>query len=380
MTAGLYGHSNPIIRDAIIRTVSEAGLNLGATTVAESQFAEQIRQRFPSIEQLRFCNSGTEANLYALSIARRATGLSKVIVFNGGYHGGILSFAHGVAENNVDRGDWIVGKYNDVEGVQTLISKYKGFAAAVLVEGMQGAGGCIPGTAEFLHAIQAATRENEMIFILDEVMTSRLAPGGLQSRVLSPCDSTPLKPDITTLGKWIAGGMTIGVFGGRRDLLSLYDPRAVMDASGKRIQMSHSGTFNNNTLAMNVGLVALSTVYTAEACTALNNLGDWFRQGLQARCRGTRMSVTGIGAVCNVHFTPDVKTTGVTHVGDLEVETNGGEAMLKDLFWYYAVRNGYWISRRGMLSLILGITRAELQGFLDMVEDFVKEHHAFFRC
>ncbi|KAF7592235.1 hypothetical protein BBP40_000507 [Aspergillus hancockii] len=361
-----------------IQDISKTGLNLGATTVAESLFAEKIRQRIPSIEQLRFCNSGTEANLYALSIARRTTRLSKVIVFNGGYHGGVLSFAHGVADNNVDRRDWILGKYNDTEGVQTLISENRGIAAAVLVEGMQVAGGCIPGTAKFLHAIQAATKENDMIFILDEVMTSRLAPGGLQSIVLSPDDNTPIKPDITTLGKWIAGGTTIGVFGGRRDLLSLYDPRSVSDASGKRIQMNHSGTFNNNTLAMDVGLVALSTVYTAEACTALNNLGDWFRQGLQDLCRGTRMTVTGIGSVCNIHFTFCAKAE-ITCVEDLKVETNSVEATLKDLFWYYAIQNGYWITRRGMLSLILGTRKAELQGFLDMVGVFVKGHHKFLR-
>ncbi|KAE8309252.1 pyridoxal phosphate-dependent transferase [Aspergillus transmontanensis] len=374
MTAGLYGHTNPIIRDTIISTVSKTGLNLGATTRTESLFAEAICHRFTSIEQLRFCNSGTEANLHALSIARGVAGKSKIIVFKGAYHGGVLTFAHGVAENNVDKDDWIIGKYNDVEGTHKLISENKGIAAAVLVEGMQGAGGCIPGTAEFLHTIQNETRANGMIFILDEVVTSRLAPGGLQSVIRNPYDGAPLKPDMTTLGKWIAGGMTIGAFGGRKDLLAAYDPRPASDSSKRKVQISHSGTFNNNTLAMNVGLAALERVFTPEACIELNNNGDWFRQGLKERCQGTKMTVTGIGAVCNIHFTSGVDKAGIASVDDLATESNGVEPILKDLFWYYAIRHGYWIARRGMLSLILGTSKADLQGFLDVVEGFVNEH------
>ncbi|KNG85404.1 glutamate-1-semialdehyde 2,1-aminomutase [Aspergillus nomiae NRRL 13137] len=374
MTAGLYGHTNPIIRDTIVSTVTKIGLNLGATTTTESRFAEAIRQRIPSIEQLRFCNSGTEANLHALSIARGVTGKSKVIVFNGGYHGGVLTFPHGVAENNVDKEDWIVGKYNDVEGTRKLISENRDIAAAVLVEGMQGAGGCIPGTAEFLHTIQNEARANGMVFILDEVITSRLAPGGLQSVVRSPYDGAALKPDMTTLGKWIAGGMTIGAFGGRKDLLAAYDPRPASDKPGKKVQISHSGTFNNNTLAMNVGLAALEHIYTPETCIELNNMGDWLRRLLQERCRGTKMTVTGLGAVCNIHFTSHIDKAGIASVDDLVTESNGVESILKDLFWYYAVRKGYWMTRRGMLSLILGTSKADLQGFLDVVEAFVQEH------
>ncbi|KAE8158433.1 pyridoxal phosphate-dependent transferase [Aspergillus tamarii] len=374
MTAGLYGHTNPIIRDTIISTVNKTGLNLGATTKTESLFAKAIRQRIPSIEQLRFCNSGTEANLHALSVARSVTGKSKIIVFKGGYHGGVLTFAHGVTENNVDKEDWIIGNYNDAEGTRKLISENKDVVAAVLVEGMQGAAGCIPATAEFLHTIQNETRANGIMFILDEVMTSRLAPGGLQSVIRSPYGDASLKPDMTTLGKWIAGGMTIGAFGGRKTLLAAYDPRPASDASEKKVQISHSGTFNNNTLAMNVGLAALEHVFTPEACIELNKMGDWFRQGLQERCQGTKMTVTGLGAVCNIHFTSDVDKGGVISVDDLVTESSGVESILKDLFWYYAVSNGYWIARRGMLSLILGTSKMELQGFFDVVEGFVQEH------
>ncbi|CEL10391.1 hypothetical protein ASPCAL13511 [Aspergillus calidoustus] len=380
MTAGLCGHSNPKIRDAIMCTVSKTGLNLGATTVAESLFAAEICRRFPSVERLRFCNSGTEANLYALSIARRATGLSKIIVFSGAYHGGVLSFVHGLAGNNVDKSDWIIGKYNDTEGAQRLISDNKGRAAAVIVEGMQGAAGCIPGTGAFIHGIQAAAKANGMLFILDEVMTSRLAPGGLQSIILNPHSNTGLKPDITTLGKYIAGGMTIGAFGGREELLSIYDPRenSAMNEPERPFQpLSHSGTFNNNTLAMNVGLAVLSDVYTPEACTELNAMGDWFRQSILDRCQGTKMTVTGIGAVCNIHFLSEKFSSRVLNVEELEKGRTKSDTMLRDIFWFEAIRKGFWMARRGMLALIMGTTKSELQGYLDFVEVFVQEYYSF---
>ena len=351
-------------------------MTLGATTAAESQFAHEVCRRFPSIERLRFCNSGTEANLYALSIARQVTGLSKVIVFSGGYHGGVLSFLHSVAANTVDKDDWVLGKYNDVEGTRKLIGDHKGKAAAVLVEGMQGAGGCIPGSPEFLHTIQTAAKENGMIFILDEVMTSRLGHGGLQSTILSPVDHSHLRPDLTSLGKWIAGGMTIGAFGGRKDLLAVYDPRRPSmsgDFEKSTEPISHSGTFNNNTLAMSVGLATVSTVYTSQVCTDLNMLGDKFRSSLLEICRGTRMTVTGMGAICNIHFLSQRSPADIQCVEDLENMQSECDALLKDLFWFHAIRKGFWFARRGMLALIMGTTEQELEGFLEFVTEFKQE-------
>ncbi|BCS19736.1 aspartate aminotransferase family protein [Aspergillus puulaauensis] len=365
MTAGLYGHSHPLISETITSTLASTGMNVGATTVAEARFAEAISDRFTNIDQLRFCNSGTEANLYALSVARQVTGRRKVIVFEGAYHGGVLSFAHGVAPNNVDREDWILGQYNDRESVVHLIAENKHVAAAVLVEPMQGAGGCIPGTAEFLHAIQETAKENGILFILDEVMTSRLAPGGLQSAILHPVRSIPLMPDLTTLGKWIGGGLSIGVFGGRQDLMSVYDPRTS--------NIQHSGTFNNNTLAMNVGYKAMTSIYTDEACAALNALGDDFRVHLQKLATGTKLTVTGVGSVMTVHFLPNGGRKDISRIHDIEVDPQGTEAALRDLFWLYLVERGLWIARRGMISFILGTTKEQVDQLLGAVKEFLED-------
>lgn len=157
LTAGLYGHSHPVIRETLVRTITEVGLNLGATTAQEARFAALLCSRF-NLERVRFCNSGTEANLHALAGARRFTGKRKVVVFSGGYHGAVLAFGSGLAPNNVDQDNWIVTRYNDVESMRHAIEETEG-VAAVLVEGMQGSGGCIPGTKRFLMAIQESARK-----------------------------------------------------------------------------------------------------------------------------------------------------------------------------------------------------------------------------
>ncbi|OCK75067.1 putative glutamate-1-semialdehyde 2,1-aminomutase [Lepidopterella palustris CBS 459.81] len=370
MTAGVYGHSNPTIIRTLLSTLQTTGLNLGGTSPNELSFASAITRRIPSIHQLRFCNSGTEANLYALSIARHVTQRKKVVVFSGAYHGGLLTFALGIAANTVDREDWILARFNDAEGVRRVLRERKEEVAAVLVEGMQGAGGCIPGTAEFLHAVQEGARENGIIFILDEVMTFRLAPGGLQSKILHPQHGTPLTPDLTTLGKTIAGGIAIGAFGGREDLLSVYDPRTS--------SIQHSGTFNNNSLAMAVGCVALPEVYTPEVCIALNSLGDEFRGKLQYAVKGTKLRVTGLGAICMIHFLVDPERE-IKTIEDVMVEQGSVEAGLKDLFCFYVLEKGYWLAQRGMISLPMGTTREELDGFLDIVKGFLDKYQEYIR-
>jgi glutamate-1-semialdehyde 2,1-aminomutase len=135
LTAGLYGHSHPVIREAIISTLDNVGLNLGSTTVQEHRHAALICSRF-GLERIRFTNTGTEASMHAINGVKKFTGRRRVLVFGGGYHGAVFYFPGTVAENNVNRDEWVVGKYNDVEGARALIRDTPDLAA-VLVEGMQ---------------------------------------------------------------------------------------------------------------------------------------------------------------------------------------------------------------------------------------------------
>ncbi|KAK6071382.1 glutamate-1-semialdehyde 2,1-aminomutase [Seiridium cupressi] len=355
LTAGIYGHSHPVIREAIVSTFDNVGLSLGSTTIQEQKHAELICSRF-GLEHLRFTNTGTEANLHVLNGIKKFTGRRKVLVFCGGYHGAVLSFGDGkVAENNVDRDEWVIGKYNDIESAKSLIQNTPDLAA-VLIEGMQGAGGCIRATKEFLLTIQEEAKTAGVIFILDEVMTSRIAPGGIQKLL-------GLKPDMTTFGKYLGGGFPIGAFGGRADIMSVYDPR--LPGS-----LSHSGTFNNNTMTMHAGYAGLSKVYTDDVNLAFNAKGDALREKLRIVCKGTKLSFTGLGAMLAVHFS-DSGIEDIRCVEDVEERWD-----LKDLFWMDMLEDGYWITRRGSIALILDTPDEELDRFVTCVEKFLSRHKA----
>jgi len=245
-TAGIFGHSHPAIRRAIEQAL-EGGLNFGAHNTTEARFAAAICARFPSIGLVRFTNSGTEANLMAVSAARAITGRPKILVFEGGYHGGVFYFrGHGSPLNAPF--EYLVGRYNDLEAVESLVRAHRAELAAILIEPMQGTTGCIPAERSFLAGLRAMADETGALLIFDEVMTSRLAPGGLQ-------EAHGIYPDLTTLGKYVGGGMSFGAFGGRADIMERFDPR-------RPNAFQHAGTFNNNVLTMNAGLVGLTELYT----------------------------------------------------------------------------------------------------------------------
>ena len=168
-TAGIYGHSHPAIRNAIEGALA-GGLNFGAHTETEARFAAAVCARFPSIELVRFTNSGTEANLMAVSAARAITGRPKILVFAGGYHGGVFYFrGHGSPLNAPF--DFLVGRYNDLKAVEDLIRPCRTELAAILVEPMQGTTGCIPAERGFLAGLRALADETGALLIFDEVMT-----------------------------------------------------------------------------------------------------------------------------------------------------------------------------------------------------------------
>lgn len=357
MSAALYGHSHPVIREAIVSVLDDVGLSLGGTTAAERRHAALVCARF-GLARVRFANTGTEANLHALNAARWFTGRRRVLVFAGGYHGAVLSFpgAPGAPPpgNNADRGEFIVGRYNDAEGARALIRAHATELAAVLVEPMQGAGGCIPAEAGFLAALAEEARRADALLVLDEVQTSRLAPGGLQRRL-------GVRPDLTVLGKFLGGGLPFGAFGGRADVMAAYDPR-------RPGALAHSGTFNNNTLTMHAGHAGLSRVWTDEANVAFNARGDALRERLRSASRGSRMSFTGLGSLLALHITDD-GTEDIPRAEDV-----AERADLKDLFWLEMLEEGYWVAQRGNISLILDTPDEELDRFVKCVERFLQKH------
>ena len=351
-TAGLFGHSEQRIQQAIIEAL-EDGLSLSAHNVLEGTLAELIVDRFSSIAQLRFTNSGTEANLMNLALATAFTGRSKILVFTGGYHGSVLTFSAGASPINVPH-TFLYGTYNDVESATDLIRLHGNDLAAVLVEPMLGASGCIPATEAFLTSLRAESEKAGALLIFDEVMTSRLAHGGLQA-------SLDIAPDLTTLGKYIGGGMSFGAFGGRAEIMKLLDPREVG-------ALPHAGTFNNNVLTMAAGIVAMRDIFNEEATHRLNGGGDDLRDALNALCRkaGAPMQFTGLGSLMNMH---PVEGT-IVSMKDLA----GAELGARDLFFYHLLERGIYIARRGFITLMLPVGRAERDAMVQATADFIESY------
>lgn len=348
-TAGVYGHSDPVIRAAIVEAL-DRGLNLSGHNRLEARLAALVAARIPSIRRLRFTNSGTEANLMALAAAVAHTGRTRILVFRGGYHGGVLTFAAGSSPVNVPH-RFLVGPYNDLPNTLALIEAHRGELAAILVEPMQGAGGCIPADAAFLHGLRAAASEHGALLVFDEVMTSRLAPGGRQQQL-------GITPDLTTLGKYIGGGLSFGAFGGREDVMDRFDPR-------RPGYLPHAGTFNNNVLSMAAGIAGLSQVYTPAAAAALDARGDRLRERLNrlAAERGAALQFTGLGSLMNLHPT----RARVRSVDDLPAD---GQAV-RDLHFFHMLEAGFYTARRGFFALSLPLSDGDLDRYVDAFDRFL---------
>ncbi len=347
-TAGLYGHSHPVIRAAIEKAL-DRGIDLGSQNGLEPKLAAMICSRFPSIDFVRFTNSGTEANLMAVSAARAMTRRSKVLVFDGAYHGGVFSFAGGGNPINAPF-EFLVARYNDLDCTMALLDRNAEDLAAVMIEPMMGAGGCIPAEKSFLRALREATREHGILLIFDEVMTSRLSPSGLQGM-------HGILPDITTLGKYIGGGMTCGAFGGRSEIMQHFDVR-------QPGAFPHAGTFNNNVLTMSAGLAGMS-LYTPELAQQHNARGDGLRRRLNdlVKKNGLKMQFTGIGSMLNVHM-----CSGPIHS---PADAAKADKDLADLFFFDLLAKGFWFARRGMIVLSLPNTDSDCDQFAAAVEEFI---------
>lgn len=352
LTAGLYGHSHPVIMAAIKGAVDQ-GIVLGGHNTVEAQLAEALCERIPSLDQVRFCNSGSEATLYTLSALRLASGREKVMAFKGSYHGGFLNFTKPGASLNAPF-PFVMGTYNDAEGAAALIEEHAADLAAIIVEPMVGAAGCIPATTEFLEALRDAATRHDVVLVFDEVMTSRLAPGGLQ-------EVHGVIPDMTTLGKYLGGGLPFGAFGGREDLMARFDPR-------RPDVFQQSGTFNNNILTMSAGLAGITEVYTPDACRSLNAAGDTLRDRLNAifQSRGVAVQATGIGSMMVVHFCDGP----INSPADMA----RGDAVAKRLFHLDMTARGQYIVQRGMINQSLALTDADRDNLVAAVEGFLDEY------
>jgi len=345
-TAGLFGHGERRVLDAVQGAMRELS-SVGGLHPREAELARLMCERF-GLDRVRFTNSGTEANLMAITAARQFTGRSKVLVFHGGYHGGVLFFSTGVAPWNAPY-PFVIAPFNDLAGTTALIEENRADLAAVLIEPMLGSGGCIPAEPAFLHGVFDAARAAGAVCIADEVMTSRHGRSGLAALL-------GVDPDIRTYGKYIGGGFSFGAFGGTTELLDQFD-------TSRPGSIPHAGTFNNNVATMAAGCVVLGELYTADTAEAHTARGERFRANV-AQVLGRHrvpVSVSGYGSMLALHALVAPPVDGA--------ESARRDTALQELLFLGLYLRGIYTAPRGMANLSLPLTDAQLDEALAALDD-----------
>jgi glutamate-1-semialdehyde 2,1-aminomutase len=287
----ILGHSHPEVVTRLKKVINN-GTSFGAVTKLEIELAQLITQRIPSIEKIRFTNSGTEAVMGAIRLARAYTNRNKLIKFRGSYHGqaDYLLDSIGVPEDFTKH--TIVSDYNDIEKTRALVEKYKKDIAAIIVEPIAANMGVVLPQQGFLEGLRSITKKYNIVLVFDEVITGfRLTFGGVQSLF-------NIKPDLTCLGKIIGGGLPIGAFGGKREIMRLLSPEG---------PVYQAGTFSGNPMSMSAGLITLKILQDTHPYKRLEELTQKLCKGIKERQerRGYKIKINSMGSLFSIFFTEE---------------------------------------------------------------------------
>jgi len=362
-TSLVHGHAHPVIVEAVCNQVKR-GSAFASPTETQIQLAKRLQSRMPSLEQVRFCNSGSEATLMAIRAAKAFTGRNKVLKLEGGYHGhhdaAIVHTARtstGTSPNEQQGlfcgivADVVSIPANDLESATKVFEAYQDDLAGVIVEPVMGSAGMIPLEPAFLHHLADAAHSARAVLIFDEVITMRLAYGGAQ-QIYS------LRPDLTTMGKLIGGGLPVGAFGGRAEIMALFDPAAA--------RLHHSGTFNANPATLAAGIVALDLL-TEEVIDHINRLGERLRSRLGEVIEREEVDaqLTGIGSLIGIHFTR----------GPIRNYRDALQAprTLLSLLHLLLLNRGIMTAPRGLFCTSTVMRESEIEQFVSAFEDSIND-------
>ncbi len=361
----ILGHCPPNVVEAVKKQISN-GTHFGASHELEVELAEQVVRMVPSAEMVRFTNSGTEANMYAVRLARAYTGRSKIIKFEGGWHGGYDALHIGVKlPFNIPESagitvgatqDTILASFNNLDDVEAKARKEP--IAAIIVEPVLGAGGCIPAEKEFLKGLRELCDSKGALLIYDEVITGfRIAPGGAQQHY-------GIVPDMTVFGKILGGGFPVGAFCGRKEIMEHLNPLVYDHHSGG--YAFHGGTFCANPITMTAGLATLKTLEDGKIIKDLNQKGEKVREKLTEIFEANNVDAqnTGLGSMFTTHFTKkEVKNARDTFAADR-----------KRLMEYHLslIQSGVFFLPTHFGSISAAHTEADIEKLFSETENYAK--------
>ncbi len=368
-TTLLLGHNHPAVTDAV-RAQLERGTAFGAPTALEEGLACRLCRRFRAVERVRFCSTGTEANMNCIRAARAFTGKTKLGKFLGHFHGSSEHVEVSIFPSLQEMGDparprsvpsspgipegvlrdVITLPFTGADRVAGIVRAHRDELAAIIVEPVAG-GGAIPPKDGFLHHLRRICTENDVLLIFDEVMMFRLAYGGAQ-------EFFGVQADLTALGKTIGGGLPIGAFGGRAEIMRLFDP------SHGEPRVRHSGTHSGSPLPLAAGIAALDQM-TPDLYPRLNALGERLRGALQETFAemGVPARVTGAGSIFSVHFTEE-------EVWAYPAYARADKKALRVMFLAWLLR-GVFMMSRGLGCLSAPMTEAEVGEMLHATREIL---------
>jgi glutamate-1-semialdehyde 2,1-aminomutase len=336
-SALIHGYREPSVTVSILRQM-ERGTCFPGPTDPQNRLARHLVQRIPSLERVRFTNSGTEAVMMAVRAARTYTGRRVIAKLEGGFHGTsgeVMGTSHP---------DLLVLPADSGPAAIELLQQRAADVAALLVEPVQGSAGMIPLDAGFIRALSDAARRLQIILVFDEVVSLRVAYGGAQEHY-------GVVPDMTCLGKLIGGGLPLGAFGGREDIMALFDPSRGAPA------IPHSGSYNANPVSLAAGLATLELL-TRELISDLNHKGEQLREeiGRVFDESGVPATVTGLGSLFGIHLTRGpVRTARDAATADTR---------LRHEIFLGLYNEGVLIDPRGVGTLSTAIGDAEIEQFV----------------
>jgi glutamate-1-semialdehyde 2,1-aminomutase len=334
----VHGYGHPAVA-AAVRQQMEKGSCFPGAAMGQLDLARLLCERMPAVELVRFTNSGTEATLNVIRAVREFTGRRRFAQIEGCYHGSLDETM------DAEHPDVLVIPFDDANAAVRLIESERDRLGAVFAEPIQASAGMIPADRDYLLALQDVTRRLGILFVLDEVVSLRVAYGGGQEHY-------GLAPDLTIFGKIIGGGVPLGAFGGRHDIMALFDP------SHGTPRIHHPGSYNANPVSLAAGFATLELL-TRDAIASLNRLGEVLREGMQQAFdrSGIPAQVTGLGSLFGVHL-----TRGPVRSRRDAART---DTALRHRIFLGLYDEGVLIDPRGVGTISTAIGEAEIQQFLD---------------